>query len=109
MHPDNELLSEVAWSCQVIEGKHGEDHGTVICKLCQRHDKTNNFAGDGYRYVSSKTQSQSLRSCAARGSLERMPQFIARFLGLVICTGALLAAVDNPLLGIMQALKLVWL
>ena len=34
---------------KVIEGSQGEDHGVVICKLCQRHEKANNFAGDGYR------------------------------------------------------------
>jgi len=34
----------------VIEGAQGEEHGAVICKLCQRHNKTNNFAGEGYKY-----------------------------------------------------------
>lgn len=27
----------------------GSDHGVVVCRLCQRHGKANNFAGEGYR------------------------------------------------------------
>lgn len=34
---------------EVQEGMHQVDHGVVICKLCQRHHKANNFAGEGYR------------------------------------------------------------
>ena len=34
---------------QVQEGVMGSDHGVVVCRLCQRHGKNNNFAGEGYR------------------------------------------------------------
>ena len=40
---------KVIFVMQVLEGMQGTDHGVVICKLCQRHNKTNNFAGEGYR------------------------------------------------------------
>ncbi len=33
---------------QVREGAQGSDHGVVVCRLCARHEKTNNFA-EGYR------------------------------------------------------------
>ena len=36
---------------EVQEGMHQVDHGVVICKLCQRHHKANNFAGEGYRWA----------------------------------------------------------
>ena len=36
---------------EVQEGMHQVDHGIVICKLCQRHHKANNFAGEGYRFA----------------------------------------------------------
>ena len=36
---------------EVQEGMHQVDHGVVICKLCQRHHKANNFAGEGYRFA----------------------------------------------------------
>lgn len=35
----------------VEEGDAGGNHGTVICKLCVRHGKNNNFTGDGYQCV----------------------------------------------------------
>lgn len=33
------------------EGDASGNHGTVICKLCVRHGKNNNFTGDGYQCV----------------------------------------------------------
>ena len=33
------------------EGDANGNHGTVICKLCVRHGKNNNFTGDGYQCV----------------------------------------------------------
>ena len=33
----------------VEEGDATGNHGTVICKLCVRHGKNNNFTGDGYQ------------------------------------------------------------
>jgi hypothetical protein len=35
----------------VEEGDANGNHGTVICKLCVRHGKNNNFTGDGYQCV----------------------------------------------------------
>ena len=34
---------------EIIEGTHNVDHGVVICKLCNRNIKENNFTGHGYR------------------------------------------------------------
>ena len=34
---------------EIIEGTHNVDHGVVICKLCNRNMKENNFTGHGYR------------------------------------------------------------
>jgi len=34
---------------QVTEGVQGVDHGAVICRLCARNGKLNNFAGEGYK------------------------------------------------------------
>jgi hypothetical protein len=33
----------------VEEGSSSGLHGTVICKLCVRHGKNNNFTGEGYQ------------------------------------------------------------
>lgn len=33
----------------VEEGNSTGKHGTVICKLCVRHGKNNNFTGEGYQ------------------------------------------------------------
>lgn len=35
----------------VEEGNSSGAHGTVICKLCVRHGKNNNFTGEGYQCV----------------------------------------------------------
>ena len=45
------MLPDGSFWPEVQEGMHQVDHGVVICKLCQRHHKANNFAGEGYRYM----------------------------------------------------------
>ena len=35
----------------VEEGNSSGAHGTVICKLCVRHGKNNNFTGEGYQWA----------------------------------------------------------
>ncbi|KAK9840810.1 hypothetical protein WJX81_006321 [Elliptochloris bilobata] len=47
---DTFRLPDGSYWPQVQEGIIGSDHGTVICRLCQRHGKNNNFAGEGYRH-----------------------------------------------------------
>jgi hypothetical protein len=39
----------------VEEGDASGNHGTVICKLCVRHGKNNNFTGDGYQCAAVRT------------------------------------------------------
>ena len=36
---------------QVTEGVQGVNHGAVVCRLCARNGKLNNFAGEGYKYT----------------------------------------------------------
>ncbi len=45
---------------QVQEGAQGADHGVVVCRLCARHEKTNNFA-EGYRRVPGPAVCKRLR------------------------------------------------
>ena len=49
----------------------GYDHGVVICRLCQRHGKNNNFAGEGYRWELSVVAMSTLAMAA-------MPLYLAR-------------------------------
>ena len=43
----------------------GSDHGVVVCRLCQRHGKANNFAGEGYRCARPVTVPLIFSLCAA--------------------------------------------
>ena len=49
---DTFRLPDGSYWPEVTEGIQSVDHGIVICKLCSRHHKANNFAGEGYRHVS---------------------------------------------------------
>ncbi len=53
----------------VEEGNSSGAHGTVICKLCVRHGKNNNFTGEGYQWAARFTDcaptSASDQSCCS--------------------------------------------